>query len=80
MPFAQLDQDPGKRIYEDRSRQSIIITWITKRRQREEYQSLSFQHVGALKTGDDGNIDVLTTDCVDETLCDGVAADDATLY
>jgi hypothetical protein len=43
----------------------------------EEDQILRFPHVGALETGDDGDVDVVFADSVDETLRNGVAAHDA---
>jgi hypothetical protein len=42
------------------------------------YQLPSFFHVGALETGYDGNVDGLFTDCVNETLGNRIAADNAT--
>jgi len=77
MPFGQLDQDQGKRIYEDQNRQSTI-NQTPRREVLWRYEILSFYHLGALETGDDGNVDVLAGNCVDETLCDGVATDNAT--
>jgi len=45
---------------------------------RRIYKVLSFAHVCALETSDDGDVDCLVGDGVDETLGNGVATDDTT--
>jgi hypothetical protein len=45
---------------------------------KRRYKLLSFAHVCALETSDDGDVDCLVGDCIDETLGNGVTADDTT--
>jgi len=44
------------------------------------YQLVSLLHVGTLETGDDGSAQTHLLHNVDQTLSDGVAADDTTKY